>query len=111
VNLGSEGNSPALDSAVEWRREDIVRLLLERGADPNAIPSLPGSALESAACRSLAIVELLVDSGGPIVDGVDGRYGHHCILRCCLGRRRSCASCWIGERILMRTANSTSPWL
>jgi hypothetical protein len=111
VNLGSEGHNPALASAVEWRREDIVRLLLERGADPNAIPSLPGSALESAACRSLAIVELLVDSGGAIVDGVDGRYGDHCILRCCLGRRRSCAPCWIGERILMRTANSTSPWL
>jgi len=63
-----------LSAAIEFGHDDIVRLLLERGADPQwEEPGAPhGTSLHTAAARgNLAIVKLLLDHGADPNEDVD----------------------------------------
>jgi ankyrin repeat protein len=63
-----------LPTAVEFNRDDIVRLLLERGADPTwDEPDAPrGTSLHKAAARgNLPIVELLLDRSADPNEEID----------------------------------------
>jgi ankyrin repeat protein len=69
--------------------EQIVRLLVEKGADANAQGGYYGNALQAASSEGHEqVVRLLVEKGAD-VNAQDGEYG------CCLGcedmkRRRGC---------------------
>jgi ankyrin repeat protein len=69
------GGKRALSSAVQYGHPEIVRLLLERGADPNwpEGPYAPRGAALHAAARSgdRSIVELLLDHGADPNGGID----------------------------------------
>ena len=63
-----------LTMAINAQREDLVILLLDQGADINAMSSMYGSALASAAFRgSRRMVSLLLDRGANI-NATDGKY-------------------------------------
>ena len=60
---GARGEGSALVAALDGRHENIVRLLLERGADPNAVEKGPGT-LHMALWRGdTALVDLLLSHG------------------------------------------------
>jgi ankyrin repeat domain-containing protein 50 len=71
------GSGCALQAAAATRRnEDVIRLLLERGADINAQGGYYGNALQAAAtCRNEDVIRLLLDRGADI-NAQGGCYGN-----------------------------------
>jgi hypothetical protein len=75
IDLCDSASCTPLYYAAEWGREDLVRRLLDHGADVNARGGDDGSALQAAAARdNEAVVRLLLDHGA-CVNAQGGHYG------------------------------------
>jgi ankyrin repeat protein len=73
VNAPIDGDGSALIVAAREGRVDIVRLLLDRGADPNLGVQGDGSAIIVAAREGhIPVVELLLERGAYVDQVVDG---------------------------------------
>jgi len=71
ANGAVRGNVRRLDLAVVLGNVEMVRLLLESGADPNAATGYPRKPLASAAARGHAQIAELLISAGADPDGID----------------------------------------
>ncbi|CUS15252.1 unnamed protein product, partial [Tuber aestivum] len=71
---GRYGN--ALQAAVFWGNESVVRLLLEHGAEVNAEGGLYGNALQAAAIQGNESIARLLLERGAEVNAKGGRYGN-----------------------------------
>lgn len=81
----------ALYYAAHAGLETSVKMLLAKGADPNAAGGRYGNALQAAACRGhLNVVQLLL-AGGADVAMVGGDYGNALQGACSYGHRRCAA--------------------
>lgn len=67
VDVNNKNNLPALVEAVHGWHEDVVDLLLERGADPNfqgPFPEFPTPLRAAARAGSMVMLRKLLDAGG-----------------------------------------------
>ena len=75
VNTKPDGNTPLLMVAVQNRKEDIARLLIQKGADVNVTNNGGETPLINAAHRGLyPIVEMLLDAGANVNQASNGGY-------------------------------------
>lgn len=81
IDFGTDRYGSALYEAARVGSLDIVKLLLENGANPNALGGRHGSALQAAALwKHSDMVKLLLESGAN-PNGPDGRYWYGSALQ------------------------------
>ena len=76
VDARPDGNMTLLMVAVQFGREDITRLLIQKGADVNAIDKLGSTSLIEAAHRggNYPIVKMLLDAGADVNQASNGGF-------------------------------------
>jgi ankyrin repeat protein len=65
-NARNKSGFTLLDTAVNWNHRDVVKTLLERGADPNQCPPPHACPVFLAASRDTEILRLLVAAGAAV---------------------------------------------
>jgi ankyrin repeat protein len=65
----------ALQTAAAYKHENMVQLLLNRGADANAQGGFYGNALQAAAARGCQSIMQLLLVRGAVVDAIGGTFG------------------------------------
>ncbi len=75
VDTKPDGNMTLLMVAARYGKEDIARLLIQKGADVNAVDKAGSTSLIKAALRgSRPIVEMLIDAGADVNKGSSGGF-------------------------------------
>ena len=88
VNVADNENRAALSIAAEHGHDELVKLLLDEGADINAQGGSFGNALQAASCGGhKQIVKLLLDKGAE-VNSQGGDYGNALQAASCGGHKQ-----------------------